>query len=282
MNPGFSLGPITFYYYGLILAVAILVAYVYARKRAAKHGVPVGLIDSSLLFVTALGVIGARLYYVAFSWSQFSDNPREILNIQGGGLAIHGALIGGAVGLVLVWLWYRRRAQTLRFSSLLDVFAPVLPLAQAIGRVANYVNQEAFGNPTTLPWGIYISPERRPAQFQSAEHFHPTFAYEAFWNLFGLGLVLLVERWITKRSKIEGKNVATSALTKKPNGVLFAVYLGWYSLGRIWIEALRTDALLVGSAKIAQIVSLGALLGSAAFIWYRLAQWRSSRGTTKS
>ncbi|MFH0830936.1 MAG: prolipoprotein diacylglyceryl transferase [Parcubacteria group bacterium] len=261
-NPGFTIGPLRIYYYGLILALALLVGYFWARRRARRYRVPTALIDTALLVVTPLAVLGARLYFVLFNYTYFAEHPVEILDMRSGGLAIHGALLGGALGLALVWLRYRH----VRFSTILDVLAPVLLLSQAIGRLANYVNQEAFGQPTRLPWGIYISPEQRPAQYLAASHFHPTFAYEAIWNLLGLWLVLWLERRLSKRISIQ-------------HGLLFAVYVAWYSLGRFWIEALRTDALYLGLIKIAQLVSLIGLLGSSLFIWYRIRQWRRSRTT---
>lgn len=273
MNPHFSVGPITVYYYGLILAVAILAAFVYARRRSARFGVPPTFIDTALLAMVPTGIVGARLYFVAFSWEYFKTRPSEIFALQDGGLAIHGALVGGALGLAAVWWFYNRRTKPatsrISFVSLLDLFAPVLPLAQAIGRLANYVNREAFGTPTDLPWGIAIPTQQRPPQYATAEYFHPTFAYEALWNLVGLALLLLMEKRFKK-------------IGRPTRGLLFAVYLGWYSLGRFWIEALRTDALLVGSSRIAQIVSIMGVLGSAGFIWYRLAQWRAHQRPTKA
>ncbi|MFO0704431.1 MAG: prolipoprotein diacylglyceryl transferase [Candidatus Andersenbacteria bacterium] len=279
MNPGFSIGPLRFYYYGLILAAALVVAYLVARRRAPRFGVPLGLIDAALLVVAPLGVVGARLYYVAFSWDYYQAHLGEILRVQDGGLAIHGALLGGLLGMLLVWWYYRMRGgprgQTrLRFSAILDVLAPALPLAQAIGRLANYVNHEAFGLPTTLPFGIYIPPDKRPAQFAMSEHFHPTFAYELIWNLIGVVLVLATERWFKKRA---GNGQAINRSSSQ--GALFAVYLGWYSLGRLWIEALRTDALLLGPLRIAQLISAAAVLGSAGYLWYRGRQWRATNAS---
>lgn len=260
MNPGLSIGSVTIYYYGVILALAILLGYVWARKRAPRYGVRAEVFDAVLLIVTPLALIGARLYFVLFNLEYFSARPGEIFDFRGGGMAIHGALIGGALGMVLVWQYYRRK-KPLKFSALLDIMAPVLPLSQAVGRFANYVNQEAFGGPTSLPWGIYIDPERRPVAYLQSERFHPTFAYEALWNLLGVVLILYVE----KRLRARGFRLG---------GVVFATYLAWYSVGRFWIEALRTDALLLGPLRIAQLVSVLALLGSLGFIWYRYAQWR--------
>lgn len=265
MNPGLDVGPVTIYYYGVILAIAILVGYIWARTRAPLYKVPVELIDATLIVVVPLAILGARLYFVLFNLDYFRANVSEVLNFRGGGMAIHGALLGGALGLVLVWLNYRRKAAgALKFSSLLDLMAPVLPLSQAVGRFANYVNQEAFGGPSDLPWAISINPEHRPREFAGQETFHPTFAYEALWNLVGVAILLVIERRL-KRAK------------KQARGLLFAVYLAWYSLGRFWIEGLRTDSLYLGSLRIAQIVSVVALLGSLGFIWYRLAGWRANR-----
>ena len=239
----------------------------------SAYRVPVELIDAALFIAVPLGIIGARAYFVLFNLDFYRSNPGQILNVQGGGLAIHGALIGSAIGLLLVWRHYRKKsargASALRLSSVLDVLAPALPLGQAIGRFANFVNHEAFGRPTDLPFAIRIPPESRPPEYAASEFFHPAFAYEALWNVIGIALILIVERGFFRRKRA-------------PLGVLFAVYAGWYSLGRFWIEGLRTDALLLGSLRVAQLVSVAMLLVSLAYIWYRYRQWRTKLPAPKS
>jgi phosphatidylglycerol:prolipoprotein diacylglycerol transferase len=256
MNPGFWLGPVRVNYYGLILAAAILVGYYWARYRSRLYSLPLWFLDRLLLITVPLAVVGARLYFVVFNWELYRDQPQLIFAIWQGGLAFHGALLGGLLGLVFVF-WSARRSKTkVRWSAVLDLLAPVLLLSQAIGRVANFVNQEAFGSPTQLPWGIFIDAEHRPTEFAQSEYFHPTFAYEALWNLAGVVVLLSIERrW--QKTKILAR------------GRLFALYLIWYSIGRLCIEFLRTDALYLGSVRVAQLVSILLLVGSTAYLWYR-------------
>ncbi len=272
MNPHISLGPFTIYYYGLILGLAIVVAYFYARVRAKKYRIASDVIDTLVIWAVPLGIIGARLYYVLFSLDQFSGQPLNIFFIWQGGLAIHGALLGGFVGAWIGLSRARRKHKNLDISTVLDVLAPTLFLGQIIGRFANYVNQEAFGGPTTLPWSIFIRPERRPLGLENFERFHPTFAYEAIWNLLGLGIVLLFEK---KHNRKTNRTVNQSASSqKKTGGLVFAFYVAWYSLGRLWIEALRTDALLLGPVRVAQVMSIIGIIAAGSFIWYRFRQWR--------
>jgi len=136
-------------------------------------------------------------------------------------------------------------------------------LAQAIGRLGNFVNQEAFGSPTNLPWRIFIEAERRPPGFEEFEYYHPTFAYEAIWNLIGVVLLLLLEK--------------KGSLKRFGSGAIFAGYIIWYSVGRFFIEALRTDSLYWGNLRVAQLISISAVLGGLVFIWYR----KSHAKTTK-
>lgn len=274
MNPGLTIGPLHLYYYGLILAAAVWLAYVVVRYRARKRGLSLDIIDTIFVTTVPLGVIGGRVYFVAFSWHLFAGNPLSALQIWNGGMAIHGALIGGALGLLLGYWFAKRRhphEPLLRVGILLDLIAPALLLAQAVGRLANFVNQEAFGVPTTLPWGIPIDPPRRPAAFAAATHFHPTFLYELLWNFLGVALLLSIERrWRTKSG---------SAGLNRRAGVLFAFYVIWYSLGRAAIEGLRTDSLYIGPLRAAQVVGVVAAVGAAGFVWYRARTWQQSLST---
>jgi phosphatidylglycerol:prolipoprotein diacylglycerol transferase len=260
MNPGFQIGPLRIYYYGLILGVAIVVGYFFTRRRAMQRSISLEIMDLCFVSMVPAAIIGARLYYVAFTFEAYRNDPLRIFSLAEGGLAFHGALIGGGIGLLIALAIARRKKIKARLSTLLDVVAPVLLLSQAIGRVANYVNQEAFGRPTDAPWGIFISPEKRPLGLESYTTFHPTFAYEALWNLAGLALLLLIERFWRKKGYAS-------------RGSLFALYLIWYAIARFWIEFLRTDALMIGSLRVAQIVSVVAFLGSSFYLWYAWRQW---------
>jgi len=194
----------------------------------------------------------ARIYYVAFQWQQYVQRPWwHMLAVWEGGIAIHGAIIGGTIATIIF-----ARVNRISFWQLLDLVAPSLILGQAIGRWGNFFNSEAFGKPTNLPWKLYIAPQYRPFELINFEFFHPTFLYESLWNLGIFGLLLWLFFWGQKRAN------------KLKIGTLAAVYLIGYSLGRVWIEWLRTDSLMIGPLKIAQVVSLLAIaLGLTLLAW---------------
>ncbi|MBI2370306.1 MAG: prolipoprotein diacylglyceryl transferase [Deltaproteobacteria bacterium] len=229
------IGPFTLYWYslmiGLGIAAAIWVAYHEARRRGEN---PEQILDLALPVVLA-AIVGARLYYVIFMWEFYRAAPWKILALWEGGLAIHGGLLGGFLGGILM---ARRRG--LPLGRYADIVATGLPLAQAIGRWGNFFNQEAFGTPTDLPWKLYIDPDRRAPEFANAQFFHPTFLYESLWDL---GVFVLLMGLLRKR------------LEPYP-WALFLTYLGLYSLGRFFVEGLRTDSLMAGSLRAAQVVSL--------------------------
>jgi phosphatidylglycerol:prolipoprotein diacylglycerol transferase len=188
---------------------------------------------AELAIVGAL--VGARLYYVLFNLDYYQTQPWwRMLAVWEGGLAIHGGLIGGILaGGGYVW------ARGLPLLKYLDIVAPALALGQAIGRWGNFFNEEAFGRPTDLPWKLYIAEAHRPPQYLDFEFFHPTFLYESLWDL---GVVVLLVAVLRRR------------LESAP-GTLFLAYFGLYSLGRLWIEGLRTDSLMLGPFRVAQLVS---------------------------
>jgi phosphatidylglycerol:prolipoprotein diacylglycerol transferase len=180
-------------------------------------------------------LVGARLYYVVFNLDYYSAHPEKIFAIWEGGLAIHGGLIAGAIATVLYC-----RSRHLSIPVTMDIFVPGVAIGQAIGRWGNFFNQEAFGVPTDLPWKLYIDPYHRPPQLKAFEYFHPTFLYESLWNL----LVFCV-LWFVLRKRLE----------RRP-GALTLCYLGLYSVGRFFVEGLRIDSLMLGSLRVAQLVSL--------------------------
>jgi phosphatidylglycerol:prolipoprotein diacylglycerol transferase len=177
---------------------------------------------------------------VLFNLDYYQTQPWwRIFAVWEGGLAIHGGLIAGLLtGGAYVW------AKGLPLLTYLDIVAPSLALAQAIGRWGNFFNEEAFGGPTDLPWKLFISEPRRPPAYVDQQFFHPTFLYESLWNV-GAFLIL----YFVLRRRLE-----------RAPGALFLAYLGLYSLGRFWIEGLRTDSLMLGSFRIAQIVSVTAVV----------------------
>mgnify|MGYP000850956253 FL=1 len=224
MNPvAFKIGSVPVYWYGIIIALAIAVGYFVARRLGKHFGLEGWVFDEFMLWVIPAAFIGARLWYVIFNLNYYSLYPGKIFAVWEGGLAIHGGIFAG-IAVALIWT----RVKKIIFLRLADIASVALVLGQAIGRWANYVNQEAYGNPTVLPWAMYIAGEYR----------HPTFLYESIWDLllfFGLWY------YISQRPQ---------------SGKVFGLYLAGYSFGRFFIEALRTDSLMLGSFRVAQIVSV--------------------------
>jgi prolipoprotein diacylglyceryl transferase len=216
---GFNIGPLFFRAYGICYVFAVLGAVVVTSRRWEKLGGDGALVQECALWGFPAGLIGGRIYFVITSWNEVPDAWWGPLAIWRGGLGIWGGIAGGvAAG---IWVLHRRGANIPVF---MDCVAPGLLVAQAIGRVGNWFNQELFGGPTSLPWGLEIDPEHRPAGYANDATFHPTFLYEIIWNL-GLAALLV---WLGHHRRI------------RPPG-LFALYVAGYSLGRIWSELLRVD-----------------------------------------
>lgn len=214
-----EIGPLDLTFYGLLIALGALAAIALAQRRWSQRGGDPELVQRIGMWSVAAGVVGARVAYLIPRLGRFEGRWIETLYIWEGGLAIFGGLIAGTVtGCLLA----RRAGVSL--PDLLDAVAPAIPLAQAIGRWGNYFNQELFGRPTDLPWGLEIAPENRPPAFADAELFHPTFLYESLWNFAVVALLLYLDRRRVLR-----------------RGNLFVAYLGLYGLGRFWIELLRVD-----------------------------------------
>ncbi|MBP9717682.1 prolipoprotein diacylglyceryl transferase [Candidatus Gracilibacteria bacterium] len=231
-----ELGPLMIRWYGIMIVTGIVCAYFLSRHLARKRGIDPLHIENMALWLVLIGVIGARLYYVLFNLSFFLEHPLDIVKIWNGGLAIHGGLIAGA----LTFFWYCKK-HNISLLNGADVLAPGLILAQAIGRWGNFFNSEAFGSPTNLPWKVFIPVDARPSQFKDIEYFHPTFLYESLWNLLVFVLLMILFR---------------SSYGKKHPGTLLFVYMIAYSIGRFFIEGLRTDSLYIGPLRTAQVVSL--------------------------
>lgn len=253
-SPGpiiFSAGPITVRWYGLLIASAVLIGVSLSQFIAQRRQINPELIGDLAVWLVIGALPCARLYYVIFQWSDYASNPGDILAIWKGGIAIHGAILGGLVAAIL----FARRHQ-LSFWNLADIVAPSLILGQAIGRWGNFFNSEAFGAPTNLPWKLFIPVGNRPPGYPGFEYFHPTFLYESLWDLvlFLVLLAILKQEWLGK-------------LTLKV-GTLFLIYMIGYSAGRVWIEGLRMDSLMLGPLRVAQVVSLVAIaLGGLGLVW---------------
>jgi phosphatidylglycerol---prolipoprotein diacylglyceryl transferase len=227
----FEVGPIALSYHGLLIVLGIAVGTWITGLELARKGYDGALALGALFFVVPLGVAGGRLYHVATEYHRYTRNPfPKVLETYDGGLGIYGAIAGGFLGLLL-FSWYRG-INALTFA---DAAAPGLALGQAIGRWGNYFNQELFGQPSDLPWSIYIEPLNRPTQFADATSFHPTFLYEALWDV----LVCLVLLWIARRFS-----------ERLRIGDVFLLYVCLYSVGRFLVEILRIDAaFVVGSVR---------------------------------
>ncbi|MDB5074632.1 MAG: lgt, phosphatidylglycerol:prolipoprotein diacylglycerol transferase [Chloroflexi bacterium] len=231
-------GPISIHWFGIIVALALiaglLVSLVMARLRAKRPDPLVGILMLGLL----AGLIGARIWYYVFRRDWYNPDPGRVFAVWQGGMALHGALLGAMLA-TLIYTWYKR----LNFWTWADICAPGLILGQAIGRIGDLLNNQAFGPPTSGPFAVIIPRENRPPQFLAFSHFTPLAAYEAIWDLaiFAalIGLTLL-QRW---RPRV------------LPVGAIFLLYLILYSVGRIPLEGLRVDSLWVHNMRVAQLAS---------------------------
>ena len=258
MPQGFQLGPIFINFYGIIIAVGLLVAGWLATREVKRRGHDPEIVLDLLIWLMIAGVIGARLWHV-FTPSPsaiaegrttlfYLTHPFDLINIRSGGLGIPGAIIGGAIALFL----YTRR-HGLEFAEWTDIAAPSLALGQAIGRWGNFFNQELYGAPTNLPWKIYIDPAHRLAGYETQEYYHPLFLYESLWNLANMFLLI----WVTRRYGERLKN-----------GDVFLVYLIVYPLGRFLLDFLRLDASMVGGFNVNQtLMAVVAVISAFALFW---------------
>ncbi|MGB5134663.1 MAG: prolipoprotein diacylglyceryl transferase [Prochlorococcaceae cyanobacterium] len=267
-SPGplvFQLGPFALRWYGLLIALAVLAGLVLSTRLAKARGIDPGLIADLLPLLVLGAVLGARLYYVALEWRQYASNWVDVLSIWRGGIAIHGALIGGTLTTILFCRWRRQP-----FWPLLDVLVPSVALGQAIGRWGNFFNSEAYGLPTQLPWKLKIPAANRTPEFLEQLYFHPTFLYESLWNL-GVTILLLV---LFRR--------ASQGRLRLPAGALSCVYLMAYSSGRVWIEGLRIDPLCLfseppfceGGIRMAQLMSLVLIGFGGLGLWWLVGRGR--------
>lgn len=216
------IGPFPIRAYALCILAGIAVAAAVTNRRwVARGGVPGTATDLAVWAVPA-GLVGARLYHVATDWpAYFGPNPsgEQVWEVWRGGLGIPGGILGGALG---AWAYARRHG--VRLPAFADALAVGLPLAQAIGRLGNWFNQELYGRPTTLPWGLEIDPAHRPPNMPLVATYHPTFLYEALWNVGVAALVAAADRRF-----------------RLGHGRAFALYIAGYCVGRSWVEALRID-----------------------------------------
>ena len=241
----FEIGPLQIRFYGLMYALGIICALYMIRKEVQRKKIPLSPDDVMNFVILPVigGIIGARLYYVIFNWSSYSQNLWEIFKIWHGGLAIHGGILGGT----LVGWWFTRRHH-LPFWKMADIVAPSAILAQTFGRFGNFMNGDAHGLPTTLPWGIVFPPTSIAGAEFPGIPLHPTMLYEMVCN-FCIFLLL----WNIR--KIPWKD-----------GFLFCLYLILYSVGRFFVSFFRADSLMLGSFRMAHIASIILIVGAGSFI----------------
>ena len=237
----FTIAGIEIRWYGILIAAGMLLAVYISSRRAPTHGITDEDVLDIALWMLPIGVIGARVYYVLFNLDMY-HSLREAVNIRNGGLAIHGGLI---FGMITVFVICRRKK--ISALNVLDLFIPTVALAQSIGRWGNYFNGEAHGGPTDLPWGILVDGVK----------VHPTFLYESLWCLF---LFFFLSWWDKNRREAYGQTLALY-------GIL-------YSVERFLVESLRTDSLMIGPFKQAQVISICAIIASVILFFCSRKHWR--------
>jgi prolipoprotein diacylglyceryl transferase len=244
-----ELGPLTLHMYGLMLLLAIAACIWLTGIRWTRRGGDWDLVFRTAVWGVAFGIVGARLYHVATSWDEVPDEWWGPLAVWRGGLGVWGGIALGAIaGCIVV------RRSGARARDMLDAAAPGLLLAQAIGRIGNWWNQELYGSPTDRPWGLEIDVENRPDEYLANETFHPTFLYELLYNLGGVALLLLLDRKFRFRP---------------PS--LFALYVAIYCFGRFFEELLRVDPSheYAGLRLNAWVSIVGFVLAVAFFAWWQ-------------
>ena len=234
-----SLGPITIYWYSVLILTAVLVAIYIALKESKKENM-YDFINELITYVVISGIIGARLYYVIFNFSLYKNNLIDIFKIWEGGLAIYGGVIAGF--LAVVYLSKKRNKSIVKTT---DIIVPGLILAQAIGRWGNFFNQEAYGKTVSLSFlkSLHLPNFIIEGMYINGAYYHPTFLYESLWCILGFILLIILRR-VLKRKK----------------GIMTYTYFIWYGIGRLFIEGLRTDSLYIGTFRVSQLVSIALII----------------------
>ena len=238
-----ELGSLTIHWYGVIICLGFILAGVYGYRRCRKFGTTPDDITDFLICLIPCAIVGARLYYVFSSWDYYGKHPEDIIKVWNGGLAIYGGIILGVVAAIVF-----SKVRKISFFDFGDMAVICLLIGQMIGRWGNFVNAEAFGGVTSLPWGMSIN---------GAEMCHPTFLYESLWNF--AGFVFL--HFYSKHRRFKGE--------------LILIYFGWYGLGRAWIEGLRTDSLYLGNTdiRVSQLLAaVSFVVCTALLLWLHLSK----------
>jgi len=223
-------------WYSFLMCIALLIGIILITREAKRFKISDDYITNLIFWTVIIGFIGARIYFVVFNWDYYSLHPGEIVKIWEGGIAIHGGILFGALFIILYTKKYKVNS-----LKIFDIIAPALLLGQAIGRWGNFFNGEAHGPITTLSFlqNLHLPQFIIDGMYIGGTYYQPTFLYESIWNLIGVVVLLILRR--RKYTKI---------------GNIAGVYLMWYSIGRFFIEELRTDSLMLGNFKIAQLVSI--------------------------
>jgi phosphatidylglycerol---prolipoprotein diacylglyceryl transferase len=244
-----SLGPIQIHWYGVIIGVGIALALFLAMREGERRGLHKDIFPDLMLWAIPIAIISARIYYVAFEWDYYSQNPGDIIKIWNGGIAIHGALIGSVITAIVF-----SRKKNISFWKLADIAAPSIILGQAIGRWGNFINQEAHGGEVTRSFleGLFLPEFIINQMYIDGVYYHPTFLYESIWNIVGFVLLMSLRRVNLRQ------------------GEIFLSYVIWYSIGRFFVEGMRTDSLmLTESLRIAQTISIALIVLAVGLIVYR-------------
>jgi phosphatidylglycerol:prolipoprotein diacylglycerol transferase len=253
-----EIGPLKIYWYGALIGIGIAIGYIMATRESVKRGLPKDTFADLLLWALPISIICARFYYVAFRFEQYADDPIRILYIWEGGLAIHGGLIGGVATAIV----YAKK-KNIPIFKLLDIAAPSILLAQAIGRWGNFMNQEVYGGPVTREFleNLMLPNFIINQMYINGTYYHPTFLYESIWNIIGVAILLYLRRLNLKQ------------------GEIFYSYLIWYSIGRFVIEGMRLDNLMMGDTlRTAQVASIILIIGAVITWIYRRRAGLANQG----
>ncbi|QFK72822.1 prolipoprotein diacylglyceryl transferase [Pradoshia sp. D12] len=235
------IGSIQIYWYGIIIGMGVFIGLWLAMRESKRRGLDKDLFVDLLIYAVPISIISARIYYVIFEWSYYKDHLGDIYKIWNGGIAIHGALIGAVITTI-----FFARSRNISFWKIADIAAPSLILAQGIGRWGNFINQEAYGDVVSRQFleNLMLPDFIIDQMFINGAYHHPTFLYESLWNFLGFGLLLLLRRVNLRQ------------------GEMFLTYVIWYSIGRYFIEGMRTDSLMLfGEFRMAQVLSLSLIIG---------------------
>ena len=235
LNPptSFSVGPLSVHYYGLIIAIGLMLAVYYCSKRSHQFGLNEDTLLDGVLCVTPVAILCARIYYCAFSWEMYADDPISILYIWEGGIAIYGSVIGAILGIIVFC-----KVKKIRITTVLDLVSLGFLIGQSLGRWGNFFNREAFGAETDT----FLRMGLMKASTGEVTYYHPTFLYESLWNFAGFLLLHFLSR------------------KRRYDGQIALGYLAWYGLGRTFIEGLRTDSLYIGSFRVSQLLAAGSCI----------------------